>query len=425
MTRRRAAREAVWGVGDQALSSATNFALAVIVARNVSTAEFGAFTLAFAAYLIILTISRAVTTEPLTIRYSTADPAGWRRGTARATGAALLFGLSSGTVVSVVGLVVGGAVGRVLVVLGLALPVLLLQDAWRYAFFAARRGGSALVNDLVWAAGLVGLLAFTGRVWDPSAATTLMAWAGGAAVASVFGVYQAQIAPDPRLARAWYREHRDLTPRLAVEAAVLSGAYPLVLFAVGGVAGLRATGALRAGHVLMNGIHVLTYGLQLSAVPEATRTAQRSARSLRRFCLAVSVALATVAVLWTAVLLVLPDSLGRVVLGETWTEARRVILPLGIAATAGGVQAGALIGLRALALTSYSLVARTASSITLLVGGLGGAVLGGARGAAWGLAVGSTLGSTVWWIQLSRGSAKGSPVAGPAGAGSSSVVDGA
>ena len=107
MSRRGAAREALWGVGDQALSSVTNFAVAVVVARNVSTAEFGAFTLAFAAYLIILTISRAVTTEPLTIRYSTAGLEGWRSGTTRAVGGAVLFGVGSGAAVTVVGFVIG------------------------------------------------------------------------------------------------------------------------------------------------------------------------------------------------------------------------------------------------------------------------------------------------------------------------------
>ena len=404
MSRRGAAREALWGVGDQALSSVTNFAVAVVVARNVSTAEFGAFTLAFAAYLIILTISRAVTTEPLTIRYSTAGLEGWRSGTTRAVGGAVLFGVGSGAAVTVVGFVVDGSVGRVLVLLGLALPVLLLQDAWRYAFFAARRGSSALVNDLVWAGAFLVLVVLTGGIDDLTASTAILTWAGGAGVASVVGCYQARILPDPRRAGSWYREHRDLTPRLAVEAAVLSGAYPLVLFAVGGVAGLRATGALRAGQVLMNGLHILTYGLQLSAVPEATRTAQRSARSLRRFCVVVALALAAVSLLWAGVLLVLPDSFGRAVLGETWTEARRVILPLGIAATTGGIQAGALIGLRAMALPSYSLVARVTSSATLLVGGLVGGVLNGAQGAAWGLATGSALGSSVWWVQMLRGS---------------------
>ena len=57
-------------VGDQAFSSLTNFLLSLVIARNVTPEAFGAFTLAFAAYTIVLTIARSLTSEPLTIRYS-------------------------------------------------------------------------------------------------------------------------------------------------------------------------------------------------------------------------------------------------------------------------------------------------------------------------------------------------------------------
>ena len=94
MKRREAANDAVWGIGDQAFSSLTNFLLSIVVARNVTTEEFGAFTLAFATFTIVLTISRALTTDPLTIRYSVKATEDWKAGTSLATGAALAVGSS-------------------------------------------------------------------------------------------------------------------------------------------------------------------------------------------------------------------------------------------------------------------------------------------------------------------------------------------
>ena len=53
------------------------------------------------------------------------------------------------------GLVVGGVVGGAFLGLGIVLPALLLQDCWRYAFFAAGQGRRAFLNDAVWAVALV------------------------------------------------------------------------------------------------------------------------------------------------------------------------------------------------------------------------------------------------------------------------------
>lgn len=47
-----------WGVGDQALSSLTNFALGLITARTVTAYEFGAFSLAFATFTAGLGLAR-------------------------------------------------------------------------------------------------------------------------------------------------------------------------------------------------------------------------------------------------------------------------------------------------------------------------------------------------------------------------------
>ena len=64
------AGRAGWGLADQALSSLSNLAVGVVVARSSTVADFGVYALAFGGYTIALNVSRAVSTEPLAVRYS-------------------------------------------------------------------------------------------------------------------------------------------------------------------------------------------------------------------------------------------------------------------------------------------------------------------------------------------------------------------
>lgn len=393
-------RRVFWGFADQALSSLTNFVLAIAVARSVGTAEFGIFSVVFVTYLVCLSLSRAVATEPFSVRFSAVDPDHWRHATKAATGTALTVGAIAGLACLLAGLVIGGSAGTTFAVLGIGLPLLLLQDAWRYVFFAAGRGASAFANDLVWTLALgVGLVVLL--IDEVASVDAFVAvWAIGAGAGAVFGGFQTRIRPRPDLVTKWRHEHSDIAPRFAAEALVVSGAQYLTTTGIGIVAGLAVVGTVRAGTVLMNAVHIATYGIQLFAIPEAVRLKERSRASLIRFCVLLAVMLASIALGWGAFLLLLPDSIGRAILAGTWDDARSVILPLSLSLAAGGIQAGAFVGLRALALAKSSLRARLTSSLLLLTGGLGGAVLGGAVGAAWGMALGVSIGAASWWLHF-------------------------
>ena len=120
-----------WGFADQAISSLSNFLLGFFVARNVDTATFGAFSVAYMTYVVVLGIARGAVAQPLIVRYSNASLDDWRAGSARAAGFAMGIGLVVGAVCVVAGLALGGLVGPGLVVIGIGLPGLLVQDTWR------------------------------------------------------------------------------------------------------------------------------------------------------------------------------------------------------------------------------------------------------------------------------------------------------
>ena len=135
-----------WGVADQALSSLTNFALAVTVAHESAPQGFGLFALLFAAYCVVLGVCRAICCEPLTVRFSDTSSGVWRRGASLATGSALLIGLMSSIVCVAAGVCSGPRYGGMIVVFGLAIPALLLQDTWRFAFSSSIRSQSMLIH---------------------------------------------------------------------------------------------------------------------------------------------------------------------------------------------------------------------------------------------------------------------------------------
>ena len=392
-----------WGVGDQAVSSLTNFLVGVYVARTLGAVEFGAFSLAYVTYAFVLNASRGVATDPLVVRHS--GPAGpsWRAAVSRSSGTALAVGLIGGAL-CLLGdaLLGGGATGTAFLALGLTLPGLLLQDAWRYAFFAAGRGGHALLNDSVWGLTLLVSLVVLARTGRADVLTMTLAWGLTGTLAGVLGAVQARVLPRPRSCLAWLREHRDLAPRYLAENLSLSGAAQLRLYGVGALAGLTAVGALRGAEMLMGPFFVLMFGLSAVAVPEAVRVLRRSGR-LRTFCLGLAGVQAVAAAGWGLMLLLAPDRFGAWLLGEVWPLAVPLIVPATLAVVAASFSVAGSAGLRALAAARRSLRAQLLAASGYLAGGLLGALAGGAVGAAWGSAAGTAFGAAVWWWQLGRG----------------------
>ncbi|MFH9736584.1 hypothetical protein ACH4MA_02665 [Streptomyces roseolus] len=396
--RRALAGRLSWGLADQAASSMTNFAVGVYVARSLGLAAFGVFSLAWVTYGVVLNVSRGVATDPLVVRFSAVPTASWRAAAARSSGAALGVGAAVGAVCLGAGLALGGGVGAAFACLGVVLPALLLQDAWRFAFFAAGQGRKAFVNDVVWGVALVPALVVAARVGGVAA--FLLAWGGSAAVAAAYGCLQSGVRPRPGAVRGWVREQSDLGGRYLVENVSLSGAGQLRAYGLGALAGAGAVGAVRGAELLLGPFLAVLMGLSLVTVAEAARVLDRAPHRLGRFCLLLGGGQAGAALLWGAALLLVPDRAGALVLGDVWHSAAPLVVPAALGVAGAGLGTGAAAGLRALGAARRSLRAQLFASSCYAAGGLGGAVAGGAVGSAWGVAAATLAGSAVWWLQL-------------------------
>jgi O-antigen/teichoic acid export membrane protein len=388
-----------WALADQLLSSATNFLLAFLVARTVSPRDLGAFSVAYATFTFSLGAVRAIAGELLVVRHSHVSADAWRDGIRGAAGTALIAGIGVGIGSVIAGAAVAGSVGTVLTIVGLSLPFLLVQDVWRFAFFARGRGSAAFTNDLVWAVVLFGAFAALHRSGVSSVGWFTFGWAGAGALAAIIGMCQLKILPSsPRTAITWLQGHRDLAPRFFAEFAVGTGLSNVTLFGIGAIAGLGDLGRLRAGEIALGPLNVLFAGVGLVATAEGVRLLHESPRRLVYGCRWLSCAMATGVLVWGALILLVPRGIGESVLRANW-EGARTLVPLLLVALAGyGSSFGALIGLRSLAAASRSLRARCIDGAMTLSFGLLGAYLGGATGVAWGaVATGCLRSANAWW----------------------------
>jgi O-antigen/teichoic acid export membrane protein len=207
------------------------------------------------------------------------------------------------------------------------------------------------------------------------------------------------------LALRWLKSQKDLAPRFLGEFTALNGAGQGAAYVIGAIAGLVAVGALRGGQLLLGPLNVVFLGIGIMAVPECVRLLRQSPERLWRVTQGISLLLASVALAWGLLLLLIPPQVGSALLGESWQGARSVVFALAVAMAGSGAMTGAFAGLRSLAAAPRTLAVRLTLAPLTLAAAAGGAVLAGALGAAWGFAVVAWIGAILVWRQF--GSALG------------------
>jgi O-antigen/teichoic acid export membrane protein len=398
---RQAGRRFGWGVADQAMSSITNFVVNIYIARELGATQYGAFSLAYVTYAFALNASRGLATDPLMVRFSYTDLTTWRRAVASCTGTAVAVGLATGACVLVAAAALGGSPRSAFLALGLTLPALMLQDSWRYAFFAAGRGRQAFLNDTIWAAALLLALVFLRTTGHANVFWCIFAWGAAAAVAAIVGSLQARVVPSLSTVQEWLWRQRDLGPRYFAEGTTNSAAAQLRNYGIGLLLGLAAVGYVQAANTLMGPFLVLLFGSGLVALPEAARIWRNSPRRLPLLCMIISVGFTLLGLAWGAALLVLlPRGLGDRLLGPIWLPTYPLVLPTTLFVMGVCASAGAGTGLHALGVARRSLRAMVLTSALYVVCALVGAIAGGAAGAVWGTAAATWIGSILYWWQL-------------------------
>lgn len=396
----RLLRRLSWNVIDQIVSSLTNAALAVVVAKSVSAEQFGAFSIAFTAYSVLVQTARGLTGQPLWIRFSGADVASYRAAARASVGGTLLFSAATGAGCAAIGLVVRGQVGIALVAIGAGLPALLWQDAWRMVFFGQPRPAAAALNDVVWAIAQVAIVGALVLGAKGTAATLLLGWSASAGLAALVGIRQAGWLPSLNDAWAFVRHHWDITKYLVGELVIVQGGLQGALLLVGAIGAVADVGSFRAAVVILGPVSILSTGMSAFAVPELARRPGLSRHQRVRLCTALSLGMMVFALTWALIVLALPRAAGQAALGDTWVGARSILVPSLIQQL--GLLAGLGPGIMCYALGRTRETFRTHCVLSALtvIGGVVGVRIDGAFGAATGFAFAAWIVVPLWWQQM-------------------------
>lgn len=394
-----------WGVADQAVSSLTNVAVSVYIVHTLGATQFGAFSLAYVTYGFVLNASRGLGTDPLMVRYSGVAVRAWRRGVRSATGTAISVGLVTGIGAMVAAVLFHGTTGAAFLALGLTLPGLMLQDSWRFSFFAAGRGGHAFLNDSICGVTLILALVLLRYTGHADVFWLTFAWGASNCVAAVAGIVQAALFPRPAYAWDWLTRHRDLGTRYMLEGTLSAGVMQVRGYGTALILGLAAVGYVQASVTLMGPMTILQLGMALVALPEAARILRRSPRNFPVFCWLVTGGLSLAGLAWGIVLLIgVPRGIGHVALGSAavWRPTYPLVLPQTVYVVGGGIAGGAGIGLHALGAAQRSLRAVIISSVTAAGCSIVGAVALGTAGTIYGMALGVWVGALIYWLEFRK-----------------------
>jgi O-antigen/teichoic acid export membrane protein len=386
-------------LGDQAVSSATNFAAAIVAARSLSQEAFGGFSLALVTCVLATGAFRALSAEVLLVRMSAQDSF---RSLARVgAGNGFAVGAAAGALVVVLVAPLSSEWSSMLV-LAASLPLLFTLDSIRYVSFALNSPRWALYVDVAWLAAMVAGMWLVAESGATTPAPYVAAWAlsGGAVCVACLAV--SRVVPSCGSGLRWLWSHRDMGARYSLDYAASTGVNQAYFYLVAAIAGLAAVGGLRGAQTLMGPLNVAYSGIYVVLIPEGRRLHSRGNRVLINFYVGVSGLLAAGAFALVALLLAAPESVGRSLLGDSWESARALLIPVGLTAAINGAYAGAMAGIRSADAPKEVVRARILSLPALIVAPIAGVVIGGVEGAAWGLAFASFIAGVVYWISFAR-----------------------
>jgi O-antigen/teichoic acid export membrane protein len=384
----RAGRKVGWGFADQVFSSATNFALTIIAGRWLGPSGLGVVSLGFSAYVLAVIFQRALITEPHTVISATLPREERTRVSRRAVAMSLVAGIAVGGGLVVVGLILGGPVGRGFVIFGPWIPFTLLQDLWRYVLFRDNRNAAAVTNDATWVIGMVVSMPIAYAIHTDWA--VVGSWGFGAVLSMALGFVQTKMPPSrPRESWAWWlRDAWPVGKWFAADRLASNTGTQGTVFILAPLLGAVALGGLKATNSVFAPLSVLGPSITLPALPMMTRAYHESARLARTTAVRLSLIVTGLTTLYTVFL----AAGGGVVLAFLFGSKFRHFTSLIVPTAAGQLMASASIGFIVLLKASKRgrplVVAHVISTVGTLIVTPILAIKYGVVGAAWGLAIG-------------------------------------
>jgi O-antigen/teichoic acid export membrane protein len=396
--RGRALPRAAWGMADQGVSAISNVLLTIMVARSSTPHELGEFSLVYIVFVLVLGLTRSRGGGVLAIEYAD-DQAELLKAAPRCTGYYVGVGLCLAFPGLLLSSALGPGDGHMLAIVCLALPLMLLQDAYRSLFFCQGRPSAAFANDLVWLLAEIVLLGVAiAPAGAPGTATLVACWAIAGVIAALVGIVQTGVVPWVASPLQWLRAHGRIAWPLVLSGFLTQLPAHLVYLTLPLVASVSDLGVIRAAYVFFGPLGVVNSGAAMLALPHAVTVRKRG--DVPAMGRRVSLTLAGVSCLWAALVVALPEPVGRAIVGPSWDDTLVTRLLLGVSIVAEAVLVGQVAALSALRDTRRLARIRSVSAPVTVAVSLGLAAMFGAAGAAAGFAIGYWTAAVLAWALL-------------------------
>jgi len=397
-------RRGYFAIANEAVDSLSNFIFTVWIARQVGTAELGAFAVAYSIVQISMGVSQGVATMPMMVRYATSSWRTSRKVAGDVTGATLVVSvLPVVTFVALAASFRGNPLSSCALAFAVVVPGLLLQNCCVLVFYNREQAGSALLNNVTWLVLQLPLFVVLPRVLhNHHAWVYILGWGIAAYLATAISMVQMHVLPRVDHFVEWLRRRRSSIVDLSVENIVNRISTQSATWALAASAGLSETGGVRAAQIPLGVPRIFIQGLAPMALAEGTRLYARRPKALLSFIRGWAMANTALCTALGVVLVVMPERWGRIMARHNWDSAKPLIVYVVLITIGNAVLIPAQTGLKCLGVTRLSAMVRTMTApLPALLTVLGG-VLVSARGAVIGMAVGSMISGLVAHFAFER-----------------------
>lgn len=306
---------------DQALSSLSNALLLFAVAQTATVAQFGAIALLVALVSTVMCFNRGALGTPILLASNLR-----LREIRTESGYAVTWAAASGIGTAIVLCAVGAMTGSLstAIAFSLAAPAILIQDVLRFSALSAGRPLAAVVSDGFWALLMAALYVVNVVAKFVPTDVVVLLWGAGGLASGVLLSAAMGVAPRCHRIFGWWRTYDAARFRFGCVQALIPISTAVFIFNVTLILGSAVAGGLRGASTLFGPIAMLISALPLAFVPHARRKNQSIAEQWR-LLVKTSWVTSTVTAVGTVCLLVLPDDLGELLLGDVWRPAVSVV----------------------------------------------------------------------------------------------------
>ncbi len=401
--RATASRQRVMAVTvvDQGASSASNFALAFLIAHYSNAHALGIFAIVSTTYILTQGLVRSLTSDCLLTRHDADDGV---MATYERAGflSALTCALGASVVILAISTAFSGDLRLTFVILGLSFTLMAAQDFARYIGISRYNPAYAVWLDMVWLVLFLVAYVVLRHEGHVSLPWVFGAWSATGAAVGLYAVANHLTVRNARnLISFWFQSERAVGLRFAGQWLLVSSWAYVAIYLFVLIFSVAVIGQFKLAQVAFGPITVMAQGIVTGLVAVAARYFRVDVSKAIRFVLLGGGATAVVMLLWTVAVYAAPVHAMTKALGPAWPDARKLVPLMGLAFALSSMSGALAAGLRAIRAAKENLYLAIVMVPVLAAASLIGGIVWGVQAAIAGLCVGYGLNTiAAWWLLL-------------------------